>query len=218
MEKGFIKLFRKLKDWKWYTHPTTMRVFIHLLICASWEDKTVNGLKIKRGQVLITWKEIAEDLKIYNKNNKPSRQPVRTALKNLKLTNDITIKKTNKGSIITINNYNNYQDLTTNLTNKKGKINQQPNHEPNQLYTKEEKNIKNNIYIYNTPDKKLVVKEIVDLQDPKNYKPFDVYVDMADAFLDYFVKEGHKLDPDWKKVLRFWLNFEKNLKELQNDN
>ena len=212
MEKGFIKLFRKLKDWKWYTHPTTMRVFIHLLLSAAWEDKNVNGVYIKRGQVLTTWKEIAEDLKLYNKNNKPSRQPVRTALKNLKLTNDITIKKTNKGSIITINNYNNYQDLTTNLTNKNRKINQQPNHKPNQPITKEEKNINNNIYIFIKPSREEVANYFV--VNKSNLDPNEFY--------DYFEKNRwkirNKIMTDWKAAVKSWINLNTNLKELQNDN
>ena len=208
MEKGFIKLFRKMKDWKWYTHPTTMRVFIHLLFCANWEDKKVNGVELKRGQVLITWKQIANDLKILDKNNKPSRQPVRTALKNLKLTNDITIKKTNKGSIITINNYNNYQDLTTNPTNKDRKTNQQLNHEPNQ-HTKEEKNINNNIYIFIKPSRKEVADYFLELNSTLDSK----------EFYDYFEENGwticNKIMKDWKAAVRSWINLNTSVKEQQ---
>lgn len=206
MDKGYIKLFRKMTDWKWYTHETTFRVFIHLLFKANWEDK--NGLK--RGQVYTNWKEIATELKIFDKKNKPSRQPVRTALNNLKLTNEITIKKTNKGSIITINNYNDYQDQTTKKTNKNEKINQQPNHQSNQTINKEEKEEKNNIYILYIPTQEEIIKQlaIYDL-------PGDKLLNYTTEFQNFYIKHGAKLKKDWQELLRDWMNDLKKIKERQ---
>jgi len=137
MDKGFIKLYRKLKDWEWYKEETTFRLFIHLLISVNWEDKKWQGIEIKRGQILTTQRHLARDLF----DDEDKRQPIRTALSNLQLTQEITIEKTPKGSIITVNNYDEYQvstqDLTTVATNKQPKV--QPKSNPRATHTKEYK-------------------------------------------------------------------------------
>lgn len=145
---GFFKVYRKIIEWEWYTHPTTFRVFFHLIAIANHEDKKWRGQVIKRGQVVTSQDKIAVALGFVDKKNQPARQPIRTALSNLQKTNDITIKTTNKYSIITVNNYNKYQTSnqqnSKKVTNKKRKNNQQPNHQA--TTTKEYiKNNKNNI-------------------------------------------------------------------------
>lgn len=214
MDNGFVKFYRKMTEWKWYTHETTFRVFIHLIFKAQWEDKYVDGILLKRGQVKTTWKEIASELKILDKRNQPARQPVRTALKNLKSTNDITTKKTNKGTIITINNYNKYQNLTNNLTNKKTKTNQQPNQQPNQPYNKENKEIKESIYIHKIPNVSDVYIYIYNNYFNKYKTDKDRFL-AVNSFLEYYQKEGHKLSKDWKKVFDFWIDFENCMKEIK---
>lgn len=99
---GYIKLYRKMADWGWYTDANTMRVFLHLLLIASYEDNTFRGHRIRPGQAVIGRRRLAQDLGI-------SEQAVRTALNHLKSTNEITIKLTNKFSIVTIVNWASYQ-------------------------------------------------------------------------------------------------------------
>ena len=132
MEKGFIKLFRKLKDWEWYKEETTFHLFIHLLLSVNWEDKKWLGIEIKRGQILTTQRHLARDL--FDDENK--RQKIRTALANLESTQEITIQKTPKGSIITVNNYDEYQMLTQDLTQNS------PTANPRLTHTKEYKELK----------------------------------------------------------------------------
>jgi len=207
MDKGYIKLFRKITKWQWYTHETTFRVFIHLLFKANWEDKIVNGIHLKRGQVITNWREIATELEILDKNKKPARQPIRTALKNLKSTNDITTKKLNKGTIITINNYNNYQDITNKTTNKKIETNHQPNHQPNQPINKEEKEEKN-IYIYIIPTEQEVINYL------QGYNLANIQK-TALEFIEFCKKYGHKLGHEWHDLLRYWVNYNKRLGTLE---
>lgn len=122
----WIKIHRKILNWGWYTDANTFRVFMHLLLNASWEDTEYKGIKIPRGSLITGRKKISNQLKM-------TEQQVRTVLDHLKATNEITIKTTNKYSIITIVNYQKYQEKkqkitnkpTNNLTNKQPTSNQQ---------------------------------------------------------------------------------------------
>lgn len=101
-ESGFIKLYRKFTKWEWYDDEKTKTVFLHLLLTANWEDRKWHGVEIKRGQLICSRKALAKTLGI-------TEQSVRTALEHLKSTNEITTKSTNKGTLITLANYEKYQ-------------------------------------------------------------------------------------------------------------
>lgn len=125
---GFIKLYRTLKDWGWYKDSNTKAVFIHLLLKANFTPKFDKETFIDRGQLPCGRKQLSFELGI-------SEQQVRTALKHLTSTNEITIKTNPRGSIITVNNYDLYQEPTNKLTNDQPTINQpSTNHQP--LYKK----------------------------------------------------------------------------------
>lgn len=112
---GFIKLFRKMTEWEWYTDEHTFRVFMHLLLTANYKETNYKGVTIYPGQTVIGRKALANALHISERN-------VRTALKHLKSTNEIAIKATNKFSVITIVNWELYQcaleEVTSEATNK----------------------------------------------------------------------------------------------------
>lgn len=142
-DNGWICLHRKFSEWEWYKDANTMRVFLHLLLKANHKEGHWQGKVIKRGQVVTGRKSLAEDLDI-------SEQNVKTALKKLKSTNEITITSTNKFSIVTIVKYDFYQNndeqvtnkLTSNLTNNQPTSNQQVTTNNNN------NNNNNNIYYY----------------------------------------------------------------------
>lgn len=122
MAKGYIKLHRQMASWEWYKHGDTARVFIHLLIRAERFGRKVGGTEIKPGQVVITEREIAEELGYKWPNQ---RQTIRTALNRLKSTNEITIQSTNQKTVITIENYTKYQGAENqNNQEKNQRINQ----------------------------------------------------------------------------------------------
>ncbi len=121
-QNSFIKLWRSLIKWQWYDDINTCRLFIHLLLMARYEDGYSYGVEEKRGQYVTGRKKLAEETSL-------SEQEVRTSLNKLKSTNEITIKPTNKFSVITIVKYNDYQEfkggVTTNTTTN-GATNEQP--------------------------------------------------------------------------------------------
>lgn len=142
--EGWIKVHRKLVDWEWYNDINVKVVFLHLLLTANHKEKQWKGQTILRGQKLTSIEHLADDVGL-------TFQQTRTALKKLKSTHEITIKTTNKNTLITIEKFNNYQfeiDEDNKQNNKQFNNlitnNQQTNNK--QITTnKNEKNDNNNI-------------------------------------------------------------------------
>ena len=120
--KSFIKLYKKILEWEWYKDYKTKDLFIHLLLKANWKDGKYQGYEIPRGSLITGRKQLAEELGF-------TEQSIRTAINHLKSTNEITIKTTKVFSIITIVNYEQYQESNQvsnqQLTNNQPTTNQQ---------------------------------------------------------------------------------------------
>ena len=102
-------MHRKLLKWEWYKDSNTKDLFIHLLLTANFMDTRFQGKKIKRGQVVTSLSSLAEETGM-------SIQNVKTALKHLISTNEVTNKSTDKYRVITVVKYDEYQSLTMSLT------------------------------------------------------------------------------------------------------
>ena len=136
--EGWIKLYRQLVNWEWYQDANTFRVFIHLVLIANHEDAKWQGRTILRGQVLTSYDHLAQALKLTVQN-------VRTSIKKLEKTGEITIKSTNKFSLITIEKYSNFQssNFEINKQNNKQLTNNQQTTNKQLTTNKNEKNDKN---------------------------------------------------------------------------
>ena len=145
-ENGFIKLNRNMLGWRWYHDLNTFKVFIHLLFKANYKDGEFENHTIKRGQLVTGRKALSKELEM-------SERQVRTALEHLKSTNEITITRTSKYSIITINSYNKYQDVDQRIdqqpTNNRPASDQQATSNRPQ-YKKNKKNKKERMQEYNS--------------------------------------------------------------------
>ena len=142
---SFIKLDKKIVDWGWFTDGNMLKVWLYLLVNAQYKPTEFKGIKLERGQILIGRKKLAEKLGM-------TEQSVRTCINRLKSTNEITIKSTNKYSLITIVKYAFYQD-GGDIINQQ--INQQTNqqltnNQPTTNHSKRNKEYKNIRNIYNT--------------------------------------------------------------------
>ena len=102
--EGWITLHRKFLSWEWFDKPEMVQLFIWLLLNANYADTKWQGKVIKRGQILTTTPKIMEALRL-------TEQQARTCIGRLKSTGEITCKSTNKYTIITICNYDRYQDV-----------------------------------------------------------------------------------------------------------
>lgn len=134
---GWIKLHRQFLSWEWWDDINTSRLFLFCLLKANHEDKNWSGIEIKRGQFISSLSKIADECKL-------SQQQTRTSLNKLISTNEITRKATNKFTLISLVNYNKYQN-----------INKQDNKQPNKQVTNEQQT--NN-------------KQITTTKNYKNYK------------------------------------------------
>ena len=121
MSSGWIKLSYKLLEWEWYGDTNMVRLFLHLLLKANYKPVRREGVTFGRGVVVTSREELHRETGI-------SPQSIRTCLKRLKSTNEITIKSTKKGTTITITNYDRYQSPGTNS-------NQEVNQEANRVLT-----------------------------------------------------------------------------------
>ena len=146
MANGWVKLHRQMTEWGWYKDNNTKCLFIHLLLMANHERKEYKGVVIKKGQLMTGLDVLANQTGM-------SVMQIRTALKHLKLTSEITINSTSKGTIITILNWGKYQlneelitsDLTSTLTNKQQTNNKQITTNKNDKKIKEDDIIQNQI-------------------------------------------------------------------------
>ena len=114
MGHGFISLHRKILEWEWYSDQNTFRIFIHLLLKANHKDNKYKGFMIKRGQLTTSLTSLETELKI-------GKQSIRTSLNRLKKTSEINTQTNTRFTLITICNYESYQqplNETNTRTNK----------------------------------------------------------------------------------------------------
>ena len=141
---AFIKIDRKFADWKWKSKPNMVAMWLNLLLQANYEDNYWNDVYVPRGCLITSIKKLSEQTGL-------TIQQTKTCISNLQITNEITIKTTNKYSLITIVNWDKYQGGA-----KKQQANQQAHYsETNKQITskvttlKEVKEIKNKEYLNN---------------------------------------------------------------------
>lgn len=101
---NWIKIDRKIVNWEWYSDIKVTKLWLHILVKANYKDNTWRGITIKRGQLLTSREKLAVGAGI-------SVSAVRRCLNSLQSTNEITIKTTNNYTLITICNYDSYQNI-----------------------------------------------------------------------------------------------------------
>lgn len=104
MIKGFVKIYREILDWEWYKVSTVKDTFLHCLFKANIEDKKWQGISVKRGQFVTSYAHLAQETGL-------SIQNVRTAVKKLKKTGELTTKPHGKFTVVTVNNWNRWQEI-----------------------------------------------------------------------------------------------------------
>lgn len=101
-DNEYVKLFRKMLRWEWYTDISTKVLFIHCLLKANWRDTKWRGMDIKRGQFVTSLSSLSKETGL-------SVQQVRTALEHLQVTGELTSKTYAKFRVLTVNFYTDYQ-------------------------------------------------------------------------------------------------------------
>ena len=104
MTEGHIKVDRKIINWEWYNDANMVHLFLHLLIKANYKTGKFQGITVRRGQLITGRLKLATVLGL-------TEMQIRSCLNKLKSTNEITVKVTNRFSIITVCKYDDYQSL-----------------------------------------------------------------------------------------------------------
>ena len=102
MTGGWVRNWRQIEDWEWYTTPNMAHLFQHLIRRANHKSRRWQGVKINTGQLVTSQESLRLQTGL-------SRQSIRTSLERLKSTNDITIETTSTYSLVSICNYSSYQ-------------------------------------------------------------------------------------------------------------
>lgn len=113
----YVKISRKILEWGWYKDVNTKVLFFHILLKANWKDGRFQGIEIPRGSFVTSYQTLADETGLTVMN-------IRTAIKHLKLTQEITVSQHSKFSVITVKNYDTYQTANT-VTNSQLTGNQQ---------------------------------------------------------------------------------------------
>lgn len=98
----FIKLHRQLIEWEWYTDWNTFRLFIHLVLKANHKDNKWRGILIKRWEYITSLEKLAWELNLSVRN-------IRTSIKKLETTSEVTKEWHSNYTLFKLNNYNTYQ-------------------------------------------------------------------------------------------------------------
>lgn len=201
-EKGFIVIDRSILDWEWYSDINVTRVFIHLLLRANYKETRYQGHVIPRGSLVVGRKELALQTGV-------SEQSIRTALKKLESTGEITIKSTNKFSVINVENWGKYQDLNgeDNQQNNQQITNNQPTTNQ-QLTTSKPINQETNKPIIcdgEKPTKRFIPPTVAEVAAYIAEKHYTV---SAQRFVDFYEAKGWLVGKskmkDWKAAVRSW--------------
>jgi len=219
-DDGWIKLHRTFLKWEWLDKSEMVLIWIYLILKANHKDSKWHGIEVKRGQLITSRQNIARDTHL-------SEQIVRTCLKRLKSTSELTSISTSKYTILTICNYDRYQtkDVKTNQhinqhinqqsTSNQPATNQQLTTNKNDKNNKNDNNDKNK----DTPPifskKEIVIPSWFDFKEyALEHKPNVDQVDLKckyDAWKeDGWKKQGNKQIKNWKSTLLHTLPYLKN--------
>ena len=101
---GYLKIDRKIQDWKYISEPLAFALWVHLLMIAGWDD---NG-DFKKGELITSVSSLSEETGI-------SRPIIRKWLKAFKDEEQIQVETIGKRIRVVILNYEryNWQKITT---------------------------------------------------------------------------------------------------------
>lgn len=202
--EGYIKLYRKMMKWGWYTDTNAKCVFLHLLFLAQYEACFYRGVKLDVGQAVTSIREISTQTGI-------SVQSVRTALEHLKSTQEITQSPHGKFSVFTVKNYSVYQGDNTTANNQVTQNQHSANTDPyiKKSRSQEIKNIKEKNISIEILKKKFGEFENVVLTGEEHEKLVDSLGDIGakeyiERLSSYLAQSGRRYRSHYATLLNWW--------------
>jgi len=119
MSIGWVKIHRSIKDWQWYGDVNCRLLMFELIITVNHSDSFYKGTAVLRGQRIFGVSALSAEIGI-------SIQQLRSSLRYLKSTNEITTQSTNRFTLLTLVNYEYFQGSEVD----DNKRNNTPNNKP----------------------------------------------------------------------------------------
>lgn len=192
MDNGYIKLHRKMLEWEWYKHGATMRIFLHLLLIANWEESSWRGIKIHPGDVIRSDKNLAAELGL-------TIRQVKYSISVLRMSGELSSRMEHGTRIITVKNWGQYQNNVRAVSSKTSS-DLSSDLSLERTTVKEVKEVKKLRSVSaDTPPTKT---EVRDFCYENGYQNIDV-----DKFYEYNEAKGWKID--WQKAVVLWYQNDK---------
>lgn len=216
---GWIKLHRSILEWEWYMDNNVKLLWYHLLLTCNYKDSKYMGYDIPAGSKVYGYPVLSEQTGL-------TVQQIRTALDKLKSTNEITVRKTPKFSIISITNWNKFQDDNSEITVEQQSSNSRAT---TSKEGKKEKKIRNRKNLGKASDitQYMLSDEFKSITEPDEPFPIEwgnkaaTILDDEDEheiviqwnkFVEYYQKKGIERT-DWNRSWINWLHKAKSYKE-----
>lgn len=187
----YIRLNRKILGWGWYTDINTCRLFIHMLLRANWKEGYFRGTTVPRGSFVSSIGKLSEETQL-------TPDEVRTAIKHLISTKEITKQSYNKYTVFTVKNYDLYQSVPIKIPDSSQAI---PKLFPT-IEEKKEGNIKEDTNV----SKKRFAPPSVD--EVRAYCAERNNGIDPQSFIDFYESKGWMVGKnhmrDWKAAVRTW--------------
>ena len=100
----WLKLPRSFTSWRWYSESNMVHLYLYLLLQANVKKTEYKTLTIMPGQLVTSHAQISGRTGLSPRN-------VRTCLKKLSKTNEVTIVSNSRGTIITMLDYGSFQQF-----------------------------------------------------------------------------------------------------------
>lgn len=181
---GRILIDRQLLTWEWWDDNNVLKLWIYILVRANWQDEKWHGQIIPRGSFVTSYEQLSKATGL-------TISQVRTALRKLTSTGEISQKTTNKNQMIVVEKYDFYQDISTIYDNQianKSQTNDNQIANKSQQMNKDNKNNKNNKenkYIYGEYGN----VKLTETEFEKLHTDFPELADTAIKFLDEYIED-----------------------------
>ena len=139
---GYVKLYRKLESWEWYTDIPTKVLFLHCLLRANHKPNKWRGMTIEAGSFVTSYSKLSSETGL-------SVREVRTSLNRLKSTSEVTHETTSEFSVINVVKWADYQgyddesDKVIDTPNDNQATSERQANDKRTTTNKNDKNIKN---------------------------------------------------------------------------
>lgn len=199
-ENGFIKISRQILDWKYVQNPNALALWIQLLVMANWKDGYFMGVTIPRGSLATSIQSLACKTGMHPNT-------VRKWLKKFENENQISMKSTNRFTLISISNYNTFQAFDEGgyvKRNVKQDVKPDVKQSVKQDVKRDVDNRRIKEYKKERNKEESIEKKIPTLPEVVDFFESNSFVAKPQKFYDYYSAKGWKDVDDWQALARYW--------------